>query len=177
MNKIMSGTVWTCGDNVSTYQIIAKKRWTLTGVDQEVLGKWAFEEVVEGIENVPFGFRELGYSVIVAGHDFCGGGKSIEHPIAAMQGANVQLILAESFSRYGFRNAINRALPVITCPGISQVFKTGDQLEANLSTGEIRNLSTGQRISGIPLPDHILKLISAGGLLKYCCGILQQKNG
>lgn len=176
MNEIMTGTVWTCGDNVSTYQIIGKKRWTLTGVNQEELGKWAFESAVKDIENVPFGFRELGYTVIVAGHDFCGGGKSIEHPIAAMQGANVQLILAESFSRYGFRNAINRALPAITCPGISQVFKTGDQLEANLLTGEISNLSTGERISGIPLSDHVLKLISAGGLLKYYRDILQQKK-
>ena len=91
------------------------------------------------------------------------------------QGAGVQLILAESFSRYGFRNAINRALPAITCPGIGKVFKTGDRLEANLLTGEISNLTTGGRISGIPLSDYILKLISAGGLLQYYRNILRQK--
>lgn len=87
----------------------------------------------------------------------------------------MQLILAESFSRYGFRNAINRALPAITCPGIGKVFKTGDRLEANLLTGEISNLTTGGRISGIPLSDYILKLISAGGLLQYYRNILRQK--
>ena len=104
MKEIITGTVWTCGDNVSTYHIIGKKRWTLTGVDQEELGKWAFEGAVKEIEDVPFGFRDLGYTIIVAGHDFCGGGKSIEHPIAAMQGAGVQLQYGPVYAAAAYRN-------------------------------------------------------------------------
>jgi 3-isopropylmalate/(R)-2-methylmalate dehydratase small subunit len=126
----------------TAYQIIGRKRWTLNAMDPAELGQWAFEDAIESIKDIPGGFQELGYDIVVAGHDFGGGGKSIEHPIVAMQGAGVKLVLAESFSRYNFRNAINRGLPAITCPGISGFCDTGDKLQVDLLNGEIKNLTT-----------------------------------
>jgi 3-isopropylmalate/(R)-2-methylmalate dehydratase small subunit len=152
---------------MTAYQIIARRRWTLNALDPAELGKWAFEDALESIRDVPGGFRELGYDIVVAGHDFGGGGKSIEHPIVAMQGAGVKLVLAESFSRYNFRNAINRGLPAITCPGIGYFCQTGDRLQIDLLTGEIHNLTTGQKTQGTQLSDLILQFLEAGGMLNY----------
>ncbi|MBT3497210.1 MAG: hypothetical protein HOG20_02495, partial [Candidatus Marinimicrobia bacterium] len=67
------------------------------------------------------GFKSNGYSFIVAGHNFAGGGKSIEHVITGLMGAGIKAVIAESFSRLQFRNAINYGLPFITCKGIEAI--------------------------------------------------------
>jgi 3-isopropylmalate/(R)-2-methylmalate dehydratase small subunit len=104
---------------------------------------------------------------VIAGQDFGGGGKSIEHPIVAMKGAGIGLIIAESFSRYTYRNSINLGLPAIKCEGITQAFKTGDEAAVNVLTGEIKNLTTGKTLRGCPLTDFVLGLVESGGLLEY----------
>ena len=167
MNHVIEGTVWRCGDGITTYQIIPQKRWMLGAVDAEELGKWAFEGVWDELRDQPYAFRDRGYEIVVAGHNFGGGGKSIEHPVAAMQGAGVRLTLAESISRYNFRNSINRGLPAIACPGIGALFATGDRLRADLLVGEIRNLTTGAQAAFEPFPDLILRFLGAGGMLRY----------
>ncbi len=167
MEQTIRGTAWKCGHDVTAYQIIAQKRWTMNKMDPEEMGKWVFEGADPSVKDLPGGFRNKGYTIVVAGRDFGGGGKSIEHPIVAMQGAGVRLILAESFSRYTFRNAINLGMPAIMCPGVTGVFKTGDELEADLLTGEIVNMTTGAKITGVPLSDFVLKLIESGGLLEF----------
>jgi 3-isopropylmalate/(R)-2-methylmalate dehydratase small subunit len=174
---VITGTVWTCGDNVTAYQITPQRRWNLNALDPVELGKWAFEDAAEQFKDVPGGFQALGCEIVVAGHDFGGGGKSIEHPIVAMQGAGVKLVLAESFSRYNFRNAINRGLPAIICPGISAAYRTGDRLQADLLTGEITNQVTGQVLQGTPLSDLILRFWEAGGMLSYYRQKLSAQKG
>jgi 3-isopropylmalate/(R)-2-methylmalate dehydratase small subunit len=169
VDHLIAGTVWKCNDDITAYEIIAQRRWNLRVIDTEELGKWVFEDLYDGIRDKPCGFKELGYDIVVAGHNFGGGGKSIEHPVAAMQGAGVKLVLAESFSRYNFRNAINRGLPAMACPGISSMFQTGDKLTASLQTGNIKNISTGALIHGTPFPDLILQFLDAGGMLNYYC--------
>jgi len=166
MKDTIRGKVFCCGNNITAYQIIAQNRWNL-GLNESELGKWAMEGACPEVLNVEYGFRDKGCSIIVAGEDFGGGGKSIEHPIAALQGAGIQLLLADSFSRYSFRNAINRGLPAISCPGISHFAKTGDELEAELKTGRIHNLTTGTEIQGVPLPDFVLAFAESGGMLAY----------
>lgn len=166
MTDTIRGKVFLCGDAVTAYQIIAQKRWSL-GLDEKELGKWAMEGVCPEIADIENGFRDKGYSIVAAGEDFGGGGKSIEHPIAALQGAGIRLILADSFSRYSFRNAINRGLPAIQCPGISKFVQSGDEIEAELKTGRIRNLNTGREIQGTPLPDFVLNFVESGGMLAY----------
>ncbi|NPV69892.1 MAG: 3-isopropylmalate dehydratase [Firmicutes bacterium] len=167
MESIVRGVVWKCGDGVSAYDIIGKDRWTMDKMDPAELGKWALEGALPAVRNVPFGFKNLGYEIVIAGTDFGGGGKSIEHPIVALKGAGVTLVIAESFARYTFRNAINLGLPAIQCKGITEVFETGQQIEADLLSGKIRNLSTGASIEGTPLTDFVLDLVGSGGLLEY----------
>lgn len=167
MNSLIRGRVWKCGDDVTAYQIIAQRRWTLGSADRAEMGKWAFEDVCDEVRDVPFGFRDLGRNIVVAGNDFGGGGKSIEHPVAAMLGAGVKLTVAESFSRYNFRNSINMGLPAVTCKEITSLFETGDEMEANLLTGEIKNLTNGKSAEVTPFPAFILNILEVGGVLSY----------
>lgn len=176
MKRTIRGSVWRCGDNVTAYQIIAQNRWGL-GLDAAELGKWAMEGACPEVLNVENGFKSKGHSIVVGGEDFGGGGKSIEHPIAALQGAGVELLIADSFSRYSFRNAINRGLPAILCPGITGIVRTGDEIEADLVTGRIRNCTTGAEIQGAPLSDLVLAFVECGGMLAYYRGREQTENG
>ncbi len=166
MKRAISGKAYLCGDNVTAYQIIAQNRWNL-GLKEDELGKWAMEGVCPEVLNIENGFKDKGFTIVVGGEDFGGGGKSIEHPIAALQGAGVKLLIADSFSRYSFRNAINRGLPAILCPGITKVVCTNDILEADLITGSIRNCTTGVEIQGAPLSDLVLGFVEHGGMLAY----------
>lgn len=167
MDQIVKGIVWKCGDRLDAYQIVGKNRWTLDSLDPAELGKWAFEGADPAIKNVAWGFKNKGYDVVIAGKDFGGGGKSIEHPIVAMQGAGIKLVIAESFARYNFRNSINLGLPAVRCEGITQRFKTGDRIEVDLVSGEIKNLTTGDVAHGTPLSKFVLDLVASGGLLDY----------
>lgn len=166
MNTSIEGKAYNCGDNITAYQIIARDRWGL-GLTPELLGNWVFEDAIPEVKNVEGGFKHMGYEIVVAGDNFGGGGKSIEHPIAALQGAGIKLLIADSFDRYNFRNAINRGLPAILCPGISKMAHSGDTLEANLVTGQIKNKTTGDSIQGAPLSELVLKFAEAGGMLNY----------
>ena len=166
MKRVIKGSVYLCGDNVTAYQIIAQNRWAL-GLNPEELGKWAMEGACPEVLNVENGFKDRGYSIVIGGEDFGGGGKSIEHPIAALQGAGIELLIADSFSRYSFRNAINRGLPAILCPGITKMVHTGDVIEADLATGAIRNCTTGAEIQGAPLSELVLEFVEYGGMLAY----------
>lgn len=172
MEQIIRGTVWTCGNDVTAYDIIGQKRWTLGKLDPEELGKWVFEGADPGVRDVPWGFRDKGFQVVVAGHDFGGGGKSIEHPIVAMKGAGIRLVIAESFARYTYRNSINLGLPALKCEGITGAFSLGDLIEADVLTGAVRNVTTGASVSAFPLTDFVLHLVEAGGLLNYYKGRL-----
>lgn len=167
MNYIIEGTAWKCGDEVTSYQMIAQERWNMDRPDPDPgeLGKWAFSELGSIDGKCPF-VRGI-HEIVVAGKDFGCGGKSIIHPIVALKGAGVKLVLAESFSRYTFRNAINLALPVMICEGITGFARTGDRLTADLSTGLVENLARGGRLWGAVLPPFILELIAAGGQENY----------
>lgn len=166
MQQVITGKAFVCGDNVTAYQIIGRKRWDL-GLNPEELGKWAMEGTCPEVLDVENGFKDMHYQIVVAGEDFGGGGKSIEHPIAALQGAGITLLIADSFSRYSFRNAINRGLPAILCPGITKIVRTGDDLEVDLITGDIVNKRTNEKIQGAQLPEFVLNFIEAGGMLNY----------
>jgi 3-isopropylmalate/(R)-2-methylmalate dehydratase small subunit len=82
-------------------------------------------------------------------------------------GAGIKAVIAESFSRLQFRNAINNGLPFVTCQDITKAVNTGDELEINLQTGKIRNLATGNEIDGTPMSDFVTEIANAGGLISY----------
>jgi len=113
--------------------------------------------------------------VIVAGKNF-GCGSSREHAPLAIKGAGVQCVIAETFARIFYRNAINIGLPILECPEAAQATQTGHILEVDLATGLIRNVTTGQTFQATPYPPFMLELIAAGGLIPYTRQKLQAKG-
>lgn len=103
---------------------------------------------------------------LVARKNF-GCGSSRENAPVALKAAGVRAILAEEFARIFYRNALNICLPVIECPRIFEAAELGDELEVDISTGAVRNLTKGTVIQGIPLPGFLLEMMKAGGLVAF----------
>ena len=103
--------------------------------------------------------------IIVAGNDF-GCGSSREHAVWALRGAGVSCIVAESFARIFFRNAINNGFPVVECKGISGGVSNGDEIEVQFREGRLKNITTGEKFEFVPLSEFALKIADAGGLLQ-----------
>jgi 3-isopropylmalate/(R)-2-methylmalate dehydratase small subunit len=165
---VLRGKAWVCGDFTDANKILPDQFWkggaNLGSLNAAELGKGA----MAGIDPT-FGAKALAgeYSFIVAGKNFGGGGKSIEHPIYAIKGAGVKAVIAESFSRYFFRNATNNGLPILVCEGVTGKVKTGDELEVDPSKGEVRNLTTGTTLHSRPMPEIAIKILEAGGYIPY----------
>lgn len=165
MNSLIKGTCYVCGDNVTVYQIVPEKRWTMKKMDGEAMGKWLFETYDQAFAGKENAFRKSGYEIIVAGKNFGCGSKTVEHPVMAMLGAGVKLVIADSFSRYSYRNAINLALPVLICPGIEHLINRGDVIEVDIEKSQILNTTTGKVHKTLPLGEFAYNIIAAGGLL------------
>jgi 3-isopropylmalate/(R)-2-methylmalate dehydratase small subunit len=163
--KVLTGKVWVGGDHIYAYNIIQQAHWHKS-LDPEEMSKWVMAGVAPEFEGED-AFKDFGYAFIVAGSNFGGGGKSIEHPIVGLMGAGVEAVVADSFSRLQFRNAITRGLPFVTCKGIRDIVSTGDELEVNLETGNIRNLTNGKEIAGAPIAEFVSEIAEAGGLINY----------
>lgn len=177
MEKKIRAKTFVVGNGITAYQIISQARWTACGTDMEELGKWAFEPSIPEINNVPNGFKRMGYGIVAAGTDFGGGGKSNDHPVLTLKGAGIKVLVAESFNRIFFRNALNLGVPAITCPGILEAVSSGQELECDICTGTITCIDTGQILKGIPLQGRPMELIEAGGLLPHCRAVLRKKQG
>jgi 3-isopropylmalate/(R)-2-methylmalate dehydratase small subunit len=165
---IIKRRAWVCGDYVDAYKILPEKYWRggaqMGSLNAEEMGKHAMEGVDPGFASNAMAGK---YSIIVGGRNFGGGGKSIEHPIFAIKGAGVKVVIAESASRYFFRNAVNNGLPILICEGITARVKTGDELEVNLSRGEITNVTSGVRLESAPVPEDLLQILAMGGYIAY----------
>ena len=125
------------------------------------------ELALHAMEDIDPGFVKLVKKgdIIVAGRDF-GCGSSREHAVWALRGAGVACVIAESFARIFYRNAVNNGFPAIECVGITGEVETGDELEVDLNGGVLKNISSGKEIPFIPMPDFVLKIAEAGGLLQ-----------
>lgn len=167
MNTVFSGKTFVTDNNTTAYKISYSRRWNECGTDADALGEWLFEPIIPEFENVPGAFKALGYGIVVSGSDFGGGFKTKDQPVLTVKGAGIRLIIAESFNRIFFRNAINLGMPVLVCPGILNFAREGDELEGDIATGRVTNLTTGKVLQGEPLSDLAVDLISAGGLLPY----------
>jgi 3-isopropylmalate/(R)-2-methylmalate dehydratase small subunit len=104
--------------------------------------------------------------VIVAGEDF-GCGSSREHAVWAIHGAGVQTVIAKSFARIFYRNAINNGFYLVESPDALEKINDGDELEIDYKNGVIQNTTAGTEISFNPLPDFALDIINDGGLLEH----------
>ena len=162
---MIKGKCWVADDYVMAYDIIVQEYWT-SPIDKEENSKW----VMAGVKpefNKENGFKDNEYTFIVAGHNFAGGGKSIEHVIAGLMGAGIQSVFATSFARLQFRNAINYGLPFVTCQDIDKDCSTGDILEYNPDNGNIKNITTGKTFNTLPAAPFVAEVGAAGGLMNF----------
>lgn len=164
MEKIIKGCVWKGGDNILAYDILPLKRKTTSGIDSNELGKYAMEEIDPLFSEKT---RNGEYKVVVAGENFGGGAKSIEHPVHALMGAGIKLVVAESIARYFYRNAINNGLPVIVCKGIAEIFVTGDEIIVDTYTAIIENITTGKILQGEIMDEQIRAILNEDGYINY----------
>ena len=155
---ILKGTVHKYGDNIDTDVIIPARYLNLT--DPRVLATHAMEDIDAG-----FARTVRPGDIIVAGANF-GCGSSREHAPLAIKHAGVSCIVAESFARIFFRNAINIGLPLLESAEAAREASSGDVLEVELTTGEIRNVTTGKTYRSAPYPPFLLDIIEAGGLVQ-----------
>lgn len=159
MNFRISGRVWKYGDNINTDIIIPGKYLMIN--DPVELGKHAMEGVDER-----FSQRVKKGDVIVGGRNF-GSGSSREHAPLALKAAGVGAVVAESIARIFYRNTINLGLPVLECPGVSELVQEGDLIIIDILRGEVMNPSTGRSLKTAPLPEFIVSILRYGGLVPY----------
>ncbi len=156
--KLM-GRVWRYGHDVNTDYIIPGRYMELTDPDE--MATHVFEEhdptFKDGVRN----------GDIVVGATNFGCGSSREHAPLALKHSGVDCVLAESFARIFYRNAINIGLPTLECPGIHDAVSKGDKLEIDVTDGAVRNLDTGVELSFNPLPPFMVEVLNAGGLVPY----------
>ncbi len=104
--------------------------------------------------------------VIVAGEHF-GSGSSRESAPIAIKESGIGAVVAESFARIFYRNSVNIGLPVISCPGVTEVVSEGDDVEVDLEANVLRDLTTGESIELEPISEDLQAIYDAGGLLAY----------
>lgn len=161
MKANLKGHAWVFGDNVDTDQIIPAEY--LVTMDKRELAKHAFENArPEFAKDVRAG------DIVVAGRNF-GCGSSREHAPRALIGAGVSCVIAESFARIFFRNAINIGLPVIEA---NLAAKDGDLISVDLSKGLVTDNTRGQTESFAAYPPFVMMLIEKGGLMPYTKEVL-----
>lgn len=152
-----SGRVHVLPADVDTDQIIPAEH--LTTVPEDELGDYA----LAGYEGDLTGDLREG-DIIVAGPNF-GMGSSREAAPVALRQAGIGAIVAESFARIFYRNAINVGLPIAEAPGIIDHVTAGDRLEVDVASGTVNNVSTAATIDATPLPPDLLEILEAGGLV------------
>jgi len=152
----LSGKAVKYGDDINTDYIIPSKYLVLT--DPKELAKHA----MEGID--PSFIEKSKDAIIVAGKNF-GCGSSREQAPISLKYSGTKAIVAKSFARIFYRNAINIGLPVLECEDLWDMVKDGDQLMLDLKSGKIKNLTSNKSTQAQPLPEFILELIEIGGLL------------
>lgn len=164
MNLNIEGKAVKFGDNINTDVILPGKYLEL--IDPEELGKHA----LEGLDP-EFAQRAREGVIIVGGKNF-GCGSSREQAPIALKSAGVKCVLAESFARIFYRNAINIGLPALECDGISDEVDEGDILMVDLRNGLIENKTKSESLRTATLPPFILSLLEEGGLIPHIRGII-----
>jgi len=164
-NLAIKGKVWKFGDDINTDEIIPARYLVTT--DPEELAKHVMEDADPDFPN-----KVNPGDIIVAGKNF-GCGSSREHAPLALKGAKIGAIIAESFARIFYRNAINLGLPIIESPEAAKEIEEGDIVEVDLEKGIIRNVTKGKEYTFKPLPESLQKVFEAGGLMEYAKGRLK----
>ncbi len=159
MRNLKTGKAWVYGDDVDT-DVIIPARYLNTSEPSE-LAKHCMEDIdIDFAKNVQSG------DFIVANENF-GCGSSREHAPIAIKACGVQAVIAKSFARIFYRNAINIGLVIVENDELPKEISKGDELQLDLDNGVIKNLTTGKEYPCSSYPAEIQELINAGGLVKY----------
>lgn len=156
---MIKGKVWKFKDDVDTDQIIPARYLVTT--DPKELAKHVMEDA-----DPTFPSKVKEGDILVAGKNF-GCGSSREHAPLAIKGAGISAVVAESFARIFFRNAINLGLLIIESPEAAKEAEEGDELEIDINQGIIRNITKGKEYKIKPLPENLQAILKAGGLMEY----------
>lgn len=158
METTLKGNAWVYGDNVDT-DVIIPARYLVTS-DERSLAAHCMEDIDETYaKGVSKG------DVITAGNNF-GCGSSREHAPIAIKGSGASCVIAKSFARIFYRNAINIGLPILECTETDRIAK-GDLIEIDLIKGTITNRTKGETYHAKPFPEFLQSLIGLGGLVPY----------
>ena len=157
MAEKLEGKVWRYGDNIDTDVIIPARY--LNSFDPKELASHCMVDIDETFaQNVVEG------DIMVGGKNF-GCGSSREHAPIAIKASGVPVVIASSFARIFYRNAINTGLPLLEIGDDVEKIHANDKLRVDLSTGTIENLTTGDTFHAVPLPDLYPRYCQAGGLI------------
>lgn len=155
----LKGKVWKFKDNINTDEIIPARY--LNTFDEKELASHCMEDA-----DKDFPKKVKKGDIIVAGRNF-GCGSSREHAPICLKGAGVSCVIAETFARIFYRNAINIGLPILESAIASKDIEEGDSIEVDLEKGKIRNLTTNKTYEATAFPPFMQELINAGGLMEY----------
>ena len=153
------GRVWIFGDHVDTDAIIPARFLNVS--DKEVLAANCFADLRPDF----YGAVKPG-DVIVAGRNF-GCGSSREHAPLAIKEAGISVLIARSFARIFYRNALNIGLPLMESEEAADAFSEGDRVFVDLGSGEIKGEEDGNRVMAKSIPDFMMEIVQAGGLVTY----------
>lgn len=153
------GKVFKYGDNVDTDVIIPARY--LNTADANELAKHCMEDI-----DASFVSKVAPGDIMVAGRNF-GCGSSREHAPLAIKASEISCVIASTFARIFYRNAINIGLPIMECPDAVDSIAAGDQLSVDLSSGTITDITSGKTFKAEPFPPFMQDLIAAGGLAAY----------
>ena len=157
--KASHGHVFKYGDNVYTDVIIPARY--LNSSDPKELATHSMEDIDKDfVKNVKAG------DIIVADKNF-GCGSSREHAPLSIKAAGISGVIAETFARIFYRNAINIGLPIIECKEAAQAIKAGDEVEVDFDSGVITDITTGEKYKGQAFPPFMQKIIDCEGLVNY----------
>ncbi len=158
MTEVIKGRVWKYGDDVNT-DVIFPGKYTYTINDPSEMAQHALEDL-----DPEFAGKVRPGDIIVAGKNW-GNGSSREQAVTCLKAAGVSALIAKSFARIYFRNAINNGLPAITSPDAVEAIEDGEEIEIDLEAGEIR--CKAGTFNFPPLPETVLGILEAGGLIPY----------
>lgn len=154
---IVQGKVWRYGDNVDTDVIIPARY--LNSADPAHLAAHCMEDI-----DTAFAGAVAAGDIMVAGRNF-GCGSSREHAPVAIKASGIRCVVASSFARIFYRNAINIGLPLIELGDAVERIAAGQELRIDMGAGALTNLATGETFSAPPLPEFIQQIVAAGGLI------------
>ena len=155
----MKGKVWKFGNDINTDGIIPA-RYLNTSDPQELAAHCMEDADADFIKKMSPG------DVIVAGDNF-GCGSSREHAPIAIKAAGVSCVIAKTFARIFFRNSINIGLLIIEQPQAAEEINEGDEIEADMASSRIANLTNGKEYPFAPLPEEMQKIVKLGGLMNF----------